>query len=140
MKSLLLGIEQLLTAICMVILATIVFPTLSVLGIMYSFIKHIILLDYSFSKQLVPVFQTIYRSLDGFACATAGELLNDTLEIKGRIKYGSWSDTISAITGLIRIYEKDTWLRRFLTILGKNHCEDAITKEEKYYWKNLNNL
>ena len=124
----------------MVILATIVFPTLSIIGMLYSLFKHLLLFDYSLSKQLVPILQTIYRSEDGFACATAGELLNDALEIKGRIKYGNWSDTISAITGLIRIYEKDTWLRRFLTILGKNHCENAITKQEKYYWENLNNL
>lgn len=75
--------------------------------------------------------------LDGFANSGAGELLNDVLEIKGRIKYGKWYQTISATTGLIKIHEKDTWLRRFLDkVLGTNHCGEAITEEDKYYYKN----
>ena len=37
----------------------------------------------------------------------------------------------------IKQYEKDTWLRKFLKILGKNHCEEAITEMQKYYYKQL---
>ena len=64
-------------------------------------------------------------------------MLNDILKIKGKVKYGKWYQTISAVTGLIKIYEKDTKLRRFLDkILGKNHCIDAITESDSFYYKN----
>ena len=51
------------------------------------------------------------------------------------IKYGKWYETISAVTGLIKQYEKDTWLRKLLEILGKDHSEEAITEMQKYYYK-----
>ena len=70
------------------------------------------------------------------ANAGAGELLNDTLKVKNNYaRYGKWYETISAITGLVKLYEKDTWLRRFLKILGKNHCEEAITEMQDFYYK-----
>jgi hypothetical protein len=64
--------------------------------------------------------------------------LNDVLKVKNEFaKYGKWYETISAVTGLIKQYEKDTWLRKFLKILGKNHCEEAITEMQKYYYDYL---
>ena len=66
-------------------------------------------------------------------------MLNDALKVKQGtlIKYGKWYQTISAVTGLRKVYDnEDTWLRKFLEILGKNHCEEAITKEEHFYYKN----
>ena len=51
------------------------------------------------------------------------------------IKYGKWYETISDVTGLIKQYEKDTWLRKLLEILGKDHSEEAITEMQKYYYK-----
>ena len=53
------------------------------------------------------------------------------------MRFGKWYETISAVTGLIKQYEKDTWLRKFLKILGKNHCEEAITEMQKYYYNHL---
>ncbi|SHG27399.1 hypothetical protein SAMN05444388_10291 [Flavobacterium johnsoniae] len=92
--------------------------------------------DYNISKQLLPIIRSMTLALDGLACSGSGELLNDVLRIKGRIRYGKWYKTISAITGLIMIYEKDTWFRRFLDkVLGKNHCTEAISEEDKFYYK-----
>ncbi len=45
--------------------------------------------------------------------------------------------TIQAVTGLVKLYEKDTGLRKFLKILGKNHCEEAITEMQNYYYNHL---
>ena len=69
------------------------------------------------------------------ANASAGELLNDIFKIKGNIKFGNWYESISSITGLIYINVKNIKLRHILNfVLGKNHCENAITKlQEKYY-------
>ena len=115
----------------------IVFPLVFVTGVIYSFIKHLFFkFDYSVSKQLTPIIRAMTLASDGLANAGGGEMLNDALKIKGKIKYGNWYQTISAVTGLIHIYEKDTWLRRFLRILGKNHCEEAITEQEKFYYSN----
>ena len=67
------------------------------------------------------------------------EILNDVLKVKkeAKIKYGKWYQTISAVTGLRKVYDnEDSWLRRFLNVLDKNHCEEAITEEEHFYYKN----
>lgn len=110
------------------------------IGIIYTFFKHLVKFDYSPTKQLQPIIRSITLALDGLACAGAGELLNDSLKINGHIKYGKWFQTISATTGLIRIYEKDTWLRKFLdNTLGKNHCDEAISDQDRFYYKsNIN--
>ena len=79
---------------------------------------------------------------DGLANAGGGELLNDVLKVRkeAKIRYGKWYQTISAVTGLRKVYDnEDSWLRRFLKVLGKNHCEEAITEEEHFYYKNINN-
>lgn len=124
----------------LLVIGGIIFIVLFVFGSIYTFVKHVVKWDYSGRKQLQPIIRSVTLALDGLACAGAGELLNDTLKIKGEIRYGKWYQTISAITGLIQIYEKDTWLRRLLDrTLGKNHCEEAITEQDKFYYKyNIN--
>lgn len=113
-----------------------IFIVFFVIGLLYTFCKHFIKGDYKISKQLTPIIRSMTLALDGLACSGAGELLNDVLKIKGKIRYGKWYQTISATTGLIMIYEKDTWFRKFLDkTLGKNHCVEAITEEDKFYYK-----
>ena len=113
-----------------------IFSLLFVVGVLYTFVKHIINWDYSISRQFTPILRSINLVFDGLANAGAGELLNDVFKIKNKfVRYGKWYETISAVTGLIKQYEKDTWLRKFLEILGKNHCEEAITEMQKYYYK-----
>lgn len=116
----------------------IIFPLVSILGVFYSFGKHLFIKrDYSLLRQLNPVIRSFTLASDGLACAAGGEMLNDVLKIKGKIKYGNWYQTISAVTGLIQIYEKDTWLRRILDkVLEKDHCNIAITEQEKFYYSN----
>ena len=115
-----------------------IFSLLFVVGVLYTFVKHVKNWDYSISRQFTPILRSINLVFDGLANAGAGELLNDVFKIKNKfVKYGKWYETISAVTGLIKQYEKDTWLRKFLKILGKNHCEEAITEMQKYYYNYL---
>lgn len=131
------GIWLIFLELVLLLVGGIIFIILFVLGCIYTFFKHVFKLDYSGRKQLQPIIRSVTLALDGLACAGAGELLNDALKIKGNIKYGKWYQTISAITGLVHIYEKDTWLRRFLdNTLGKNHCQEAITEQDQYYYSN----
>lgn len=119
------------------IVASVVFSFLFIVGIIYTFLKHILKWDYAVKKQLLPIIRSVSLALDGLACASAGELLNDTLKVKGPVKYGKWYQTISAITGLIHKYEKDTWLRRFLDkALGKNHCSESISIQDSFFYDN----
>lgn len=129
---------QLLKEIGWLIIGSIVFPIVFIVGVIYTFGKHIIKLNYSPSRQLAPIVRSINLALDGLANAGAGEILNDVYEINGSIKYGKWYQTISAVTGLIKTHIKDTKLRVFLDkILGKEHCVKAITPEDKYYYENI---
>ena len=115
-----------------------IFSLLFVVGVLYTFVKHVKNWDYSISRQFTPILRSINLVFDGLANAGAGELLNDVFKIKNKfVRYGKWYETISAVTGLIKQYEKDTWLRKFLKILGKNHCEEAITEMQKYYYNYL---
>jgi len=115
-----------------------IFSLLFVVGVLYTFVKHIKNWDYSISRQFTPILRSINLVFDGLANAGAGELLNDVFKIKNKfVRYGKWYETISAVTGLIKQYEKDTWLRKFLEILGKNHSEEAVTEMQKYYYKQL---
>ncbi len=117
-----------------------IFVILFVAGFFYTLCKHIIKWDYSLSRQFIPILRSINLVFDGLANAGAGELLNDTLKIKNNhARYGKWYETISAVTGLVKLYEKDTWLRKFLKVLGKNHCEEAITEMQNYYYNYLFN-
>jgi hypothetical protein len=115
-----------------------IFSLLFVVGVLYTFVKHVKNWDYSISRQFTPILRSINLVFDGLANAGAGELLNDVFKIKNKfVRYGKWYETISAVTGLIKQYDKDTWLRKFLKVLGKNHCEEAITEMQKYYYKQL---
>lgn len=115
-----------------------IFLTVAALGILYTSGKHILVKrDYAFKRQFFPILRNINLCFDGFANACGGELLNDALGIpEGQpVRYGSWHETISAITGIVYLKIKDTWLRRFLKVLGKNHCTAAITPMQKVYYK-----
>lgn len=115
-----------------------IFLIVFIVGVLYTFCKHVKNWDYSISRQFTPILRSINLVFDGLANAGAGELLNDVFKVKnGFAKYGKWYETISAVTGLIKQYEKDTWLRKFLKILGKNHCEEAITEMQQYYYNYL---
>lgn len=115
-----------------------IFILICIIGICYTFVKHVLKCDYSLSKQFTPVLRSINLVFDGLANAGAGELLNDALNVKNNnVRYGKWYETISAVTGLLKLFEKDTWLRRFLEILGKNHCEGAITEMQSHYYNHL---
>ena len=131
--------KKLIIEIITMIIGMIVFSIMFVVGIIYTFIKHVFKWDYNFSLQLTPIIRSITLSFDGLSCAGSGEMLNDALRIKGKIKYGKWYQTISAVTGLINIYEKDTKLRKLLDKgLGGDHCKNAITEQDHYYYKNYN--
>lgn len=138
MKKHLQGFGLLLLELFFLLVGVPVFLVVAVLGVVYTTIKHLYLMDYSMKKQFLPILRSLTLAVDGFANASAGEILNDTLKVPkiSQIKYGKWYQTISAVTGILKVYgDKDTWLRKFLKILGKNHCEDAITKMEHYYYK-----
>jgi hypothetical protein len=129
---------KLLLEILFMVIGIPIFLTLFVVGIFYTLGKHLIKWDYKVSRQFTPILRSINLVFDGLANAGAGELLNDTLKIKNdHARYGKWYETISAVTGLVKLYEKDTWLRKFLKILGKNHCEEAITEMQNYYYNHL---
>ena len=132
----------LLEIVFFVVGGCIVFPLVFIIGVIYSSIKHLFFkFDYSVSKQLTPIIRSMTLASDGLANAGGGEMLNDALKVRQEalIKYGKWYQTISAVTGLRKVYDnEDTWLRRFLKILGKNHCEEAITEEEKFYYSTFN--
>jgi hypothetical protein len=128
---------KLIIEIFIFIIAAVIFTILFAIGVVYTFFKHIFKLDYSISKQLVPVVRSVTLLFDGLANAGAGELLNDVYKVNGTIKYGKWYQTISAVTGLLLVHVKDIKLRLFLEkVLGKNHCIEAISEEDKYYYKN----
>lgn len=128
---------QFLKEIVWLVIGCIVFPIVFIIGLIYTFFKHIFKLDYSLSKQLAPIVRSLNLALDGLANSGAGELLNDIFSIAGKIKYGKWYQTISAVTGLLLLHVKDTKLRVFLDkVLGKNHCVEAISEEDKFYYSN----
>ncbi|WP_027380297.1 hypothetical protein [Chryseobacterium daeguense] len=129
---------KLLLEILFMLIGIPIFLALFIVGIFYTFVKHAVKWDYSISRQFTPILRSINLVFDGLANAGAGELLNDSFKIKNDYaRYGKWYETISAITGLVKLYEKDTWLRKFLKILGKNHCEEAITDMQNYYYNHL---
>ena len=114
-----------------------IFLLLFVVGVLYTFGKHVKNWDYSISRQFTPILRSINLVFDGLANAGAGELLNDVFNIKNEFaRYGKWYETISAVTGLIKQYEKDTWLRKFLKVLGKNKNEESITEMQDIYYSN----
>jgi len=127
---------KLLKEILLLIGSVPIFLSLAIIGVFYTLVKHLINMDYSLSRQLVPIVRSATLITDAFANAAAGELLNDINKVTHhRIKYGKWYQTISAVTGLLHLYWKDLRFRKFLdTILGKNHCEKSITEPDKIYY------
>lgn len=86
----------------------------------------------------MPIVRSISLLLDGLGNAGAGELLNDVYKVKGTIHYGKWYQTISAVTGLLLLHEKDTKLRKFLDkVLGRDHCVEAISKEDLFFYETM---
>jgi hypothetical protein len=86
---------------------------------------------------LTPIVRSATLLTDGFANAGAGELLNDLLKIdeSEKIRYAKWYQTISAVTGLRYLFAKDSKFRKLLDkVLGKNHCTDAVTEQDRFYY------
>jgi hypothetical protein len=134
MKNLLL---LLLEIVFLIVGGLLIFPLFFVIGFCYTFFKHLLRLDYSVSKHLTPIIRSFNLAMDGLACAGAGELLNDFYKIPkdSIVRYGKWYQTISAVTGILKVYaNRDLPLRKRLEILGKNHCEEAITPQEHIYY------
>ncbi|MEI7487868.1 MAG: hypothetical protein WCJ72_10755 [Chryseobacterium sp.] len=129
---------KLLLEILFMMIGIPIFLLLFIAGFLYTLIKHAVKWDYSISRQFIPILRSINLVFDGLANAGAGELLNDALKVKNdHARYGKWYETISAVTGLVKLYEKDTWLRKFLKVLGKNLCEEAITEMQSHYYQQL---
>jgi hypothetical protein len=136
MKKRLVDFWNMLKSLAMMIGSFILFGIILFgIGIIYSAMKHLFFkFDYSVSKQLKPIFDAITLSFDGIANASVGEMLNDMLKVK--VKYGRWDYTISANTGINKKLGKDTWFRKLVDkLFTKDHCIDAITKEQKCYYK-----
>jgi hypothetical protein len=133
--------KQLFIQIVLLIVGGFVFLLFFVVGFLYTTGKHIYKLDYSMSKQFMPIIRSVTLLFDGLANAGAGELLNDVYKVDGNIKYGKWYQTISAVTGLLLLHVNDIKLRLFLDkALGENHCVEAISEEDKYYYKTKSNI
>lgn len=91
---------RLVKELLLLLLAIPVFLIPAVIGVIYTFIKHVRRWDYNINKQLAPIVRSLSLSLDGFANAAAGELLNDLIvEDNTNHRYGKWNETISAVTG-----------------------------------------
>lgn len=136
MKNFFKALLLLLIELILLVIGLPIFALVAIIGVVYTFIKHSIKLDYSIEKQFTPIIRSANLAADGLANAGGGELLNDIFKVKNEIiRYGKWYETISAITGLLKIYERDLWLRRFLKILGKNHCEEAPTEMQLWYYE-----
>lgn len=134
MKNILL---LLLEIVFLVVGGLFIFPLLFAVGFVYSFFKHLLKCDYSISKHLTPIIRSFNLAMDGLACAGAGELLNDFYKIpkNSLIRFGKYYNTISSVTGLLKVYMNiQIGLFKFLDVLGKNHCVEAIRKEEKVYY------
>lgn len=113
------------------------FLMLSIVGFIYTLIKHLLKRDYSAKRQFKPIMRSFTLVNDCFANASAGELLNDVLKVKeGEIPYGSFQQTISSVTGLRFIFNKrDNEFRRILNKFEKDHCEKAPSEMEMVYYK-----
>lgn len=113
------------------------FMMLSIVGFFWTLIKHLWKRDYSAKRQFKPIMRAFTLVNDCFANASAGELLNDILNVKeNEIHYGSFQQTISSVTGLRFIFNKrDSKFRRVLNKIDKDHCELAPSEMEIFYYK-----
>jgi len=123
-------IKELLTLIGSII----IFIPLGVIGVLYSIVKHLCKMDFSLRKLLNPVIRGVTLAIDGFGNSTGGEMMNDFL--KPSVKFGNWYQTISAVVGINFLSKKE--LPKFRNtlnkILGKKHCEDAITEVDRFFY------
>jgi len=128
------------------------FPPLIVAGRLYPFwkygLKPVLNLEtptYSFSKYFLPVFKWAALTLDQFANACAGALLNDFFIKKdvrfgyarNAYKYGKPYDTISEVTGINEergcLNKYGLWFTKALGIvLNDNHSILAINRNRNY--------
>jgi len=135
-----LDVWGLIKELGLLVVGVIVFTTVSILGFIYTTFKHLIKGDYSLSRQLTPIVRSFTLANDGFANASAGELLNDTNDVAPKdelasVRYGKWYETISAVTGLLARRLRALKLRKILdSVLGKNHCEEAINPQQNNYY------
>jgi hypothetical protein len=140
LRSNLIEFLKFLAEILVAIIGSSIFLVLGLVGFLYSLLKHFYLLDYSLKRHVTPIIRVYTLLFDCFANAAAGELLNDTLKAGKHIRYGKWHQTISAVTGLIHKHVKGSkqWFRKMLdTVLGKNHCVEAIQVADEYYYNML---
>lgn len=130
----LLVIAEIIIGLMMCVL----FMMLSIVGFIYTLIKHLLKQDYSAKRQFKPIMRSFTLVNDCFANASAGELLNDVLKVKeGEIPYGSFQQTISSVTGLRYLFNgRDSKLRKILNKIDKDHCELAPSEMEIFYYKN----
>lgn len=122
-----------------VMILSFLFIPLSIIGVMYTLFKHIFVnRDYSISRQFGVIIRAITLFNDALFNVSGGELLNDILKPKFS-KYGKWYETVSAVTGVNSIKGDDKLFRLVLDkIFGEKHCENAVTPEQKCYYKILN--
>jgi len=136
----LLDLWRLIKELILFVFASIIFIIVAIIGILYSVIKHAFFkFDYSLSRQLTPIVRSVTLLTDALANASAGELLNDLsgIDKSEMIKYGKWYQTISAVTGLRYLFAKDGKFRKLLDLfLGDDHCTDAVTEQDLFYYKN----
>ena len=120
------------------LLMCVMFFIVAIVGVLYTFFKHLLKMNYSAKRQFKPIMRAFTLVNDCFANASAGELLNDLMGVKeGEIPYGSFQQTISSVTGLRYLFNnRDSRLRRALNRLHKDHCEKAPSKMELFYYKN----
>lgn len=115
----------------------VLFLAVSVIGFFYTLIKHLWKKDYSAKRQFKPIMRAFSLVNDCFANASAGELLNDVFKAKeGEVRYGSFQQTISSVTGLRFIFNhRDSKLRKILNKIDKDHCDTAPSEMEFFYYK-----
>lgn len=137
LKPRLLDVGSLLIEIILFVISAPFFLLFALIGVLYTFIKHLIKRDYSLTKQLRPIVRSATLVTDCFANAGAGELLNDLNGITPteKIRYSKWYQTISEVAGLRFMFYKDSKFRNILDkFLGRNHCTNAIREENRFYY------
>jgi hypothetical protein len=124
------------------ILMCMLFMVISIIGFFYTLIKHLLLKDYSAKRQFKPIMRSFTLVNDCFANASAGELLNDVLDVReNEIPYGSFQQTISSVTGLRFMFnQRDSKLRKALNKIDKDHCDNAPSAMELFYYKYKNEI
>ena len=134
-KKQITDIWSLMKSLLELIASIFIFIPLGIIGLLYSLFKHLFIADFSLRKFVSPIVRGITLAIDGFGNSGAGELINDVLG--PTVKFGKWYQTISAITGVNYLkYKKLIKFRNILNkVLGKLHCENAITQNDRSYYE-----